>query len=255
MEFYDSMEMKPEEVAEPEEILTKLMAERKKLINGYYGDSRNDKQRLDESLLPSHYAISLSGEPTMYPKLPKLIKYLNSLEETKSIFLVTNGQEPDMIQKLQDEDALPTQLYLSTNAADRESFLRINKPKYDDSWERWNKTLGMLKHLNTRTVLRITLIRNYNDQNEMIPAFAEMVKKASPHFIEIKSYMHIGRSTNRLEHENMLEMYEVKKFSEQIVEQSKIFSIMDESIISRISVLQNNERLIDRLIPTYVNTN
>jgi len=255
MEFYDSMEMKPEEVAEPKEILTKLMAERKKLINGYYGDSRNDKQRLDESLLPSHYAISLSGEPTMYPKLPKLIKYLNSLEETKSIFLVTNGQEPDMIQKLQDEDALPTQLYLSTNAADRESFLRINKPKYDDSWERWNKTLGMLKHLNTRTVLRITLIRNYNDQNEMIPAFAEMVKKASPHFIEIKSYMHIGRSTNRLEHENMLEMYEVKKFSEQIVEQSKIFSIMDESIISRISVLQNNERLIDRLIPTYVNTN
>jgi len=255
MEFYDSMEMKPEEVAEPKEILTKLMAERKKLINGYYGDSRNDKQRLDESLLPSHYAISLSGEPTMYPKLPKLIKYLNSLEETKSIFLVTNGQEPDMIQKLQDEDALPTQLYLSTNAADRESFLRINKPKYDDSWERWNKTLGMLKHLNTRTVLRITLIRNYNDQNEMIPAFAEMVEKASPHFIEIKSYMHIGRSTNRLEHENMLEMYEVKKFSEQIVEQSKIFSIMDESIISRISVLQNNERLIDRLIPTYVNTN
>ena len=255
MEFYDSMEMKPEEVAEPEAILTKLMAERKKLINGYYGDSRNDKQRLDESLLPSHYAISLSGEPTMYPKLPELIKYLNSLEETKSIFLVTNGQEPDMIQKLQDEDALPTQLYLSTNAADRESFLRINKPKYDDSWERWNKTLGMLKHLNTRTVLRITLIRNYNDQNEMIPAFAEMVKKASPHFIEIKSYMHIGRSTNRLEHENMLEMYEVKKFSEQIAEQSKIFSIMDESIISRISVLQNNERLINRLIPTYANTN
>ncbi len=255
MEFYDSMEMKLEEVAEPEEILTKLMVERKKLINGYYGDSRNDKQRLDESLLPSHYAISLSGEPTMYPKLPELIKYLNSLEETKSIFLVTNGQEPDMIQKLQDEDALPTQLYLSTNAADHESFLRINKPKYDDSWERWNKTLGMLKHLNTRTVLRITLIRNYNDQKEMIPAFAEMVKKASPHFIEIKSYMHIGRSTNRLEHENMLEMYEVKKFSDQIAEQSKIFSIMDESIISRISVLQNNKRIIDRLIPTYVNTN
>ena len=98
MEFYDSMEMKPEQVAEPEQILTKLMGERKKLINGFYGDSRNDKQRLDESLLPAHYAISLSGEPTMYPKLPELIKYLKSLEATKSIFLVTNGQEPDMIQ-------------------------------------------------------------------------------------------------------------------------------------------------------------
>jgi tRNA wybutosine-synthesizing protein 1 len=254
MEFYDSLEMKPEQVAEPEEILTKLMAERKKLINGYYGDSRNDKQRLDESLLPSHYAISLSGEPTMYPKLPELIKYLNSLEATKSIFLVTNGQEPDMIQRLQDEDALPTQLYLSTNAADYESFLKINKPKYDDSWERWNRTLDMLKHLNTRTVLRITLIRGYNDQMDMIPTFAKMFRESSPHFIEIKSYMHIGRSTNRLEHSNMLEMEEVKRFSEEVAKQSQIFSVMDESFVSRISILQNNERFIDRWIPTYANT-
>ncbi|HJM00956.1 MAG TPA: 4-demethylwyosine synthase TYW1 [Nitrosopumilus sp.] len=255
MEFYDAMNMEVKQVAEPEQILRKLMSERKKLIDGFYGDSRNDNQRLDESLLPTHYAISLSGEPTMYPKLPELIKYLKSLEATKSIFLVTNGQEPDMIQRLQDEDALPTQLYLSTNAADYESFIEINKPKYDDSWERWNKTLDMLKNLNTRTVLRITLIRNYNDQKEMIPAFAEMFRKASPHFIEIKSYMHIGRSTNRLEHENMLEMSEVKKFSEEISKQSKIFSVMDESLVSRISILQNNERFIDRWIPSYVNTN
>ena len=256
MEFYDSMKMEPEQVAEPEQILRKLMSERKKLIDGFYGDSRNDNQRLDESLLPTHYAISLSGEPTMYPKLPELIKYLKSLEATKSIFLVTNGQEPDMIQKLQDEDALPTQLYLSTNAADYESFIKINKPKYDDSWERWNRTLDMLKNLDTRTVLRITLIRDYNDQKEMIPTFADMFRKASPHFIEIKSYMHIGRSTNRLEHENMLEMHEVKKkFSEEIAKQSKIFSVMDESLVSRISILQNNERFIDRYIPTYANTN
>ena len=254
MEFYDAMEMEPKQVAEPEQILRKLMGERKKLIDGFYGDSRNDNQRLDESLLPTHYAISLSGEPTMYPKLPELIKYLKSLEATKSIFLVTNGQETDMIQRLQDEDALPTQLYLSTNAADYESFIKINKPKYDDSWERWNRTLNMLKDLDTRTVLRITLIRNYNDQKEMIPAFAEMFRKASPHFIEIKSYMHIGRSTNRLEHENMLEMSEVKKFSEEIAKQSKIFSVMDESLVSRISILQNNERFIDRWISAYANT-
>jgi tRNA wybutosine-synthesizing protein 1 len=255
MEFYDSLKMEPEKVSEPKEILTKLMEERKKLIMGYYGDSRNDKQRLDESLLPSHYAISLSGEPTMYPKLPELIKYLKSLEATKSIFLVTNGQEPDMIQRLQDEDALPTQLYLSTNAADYDSFLKINRPKYDDSWQRWNRTLEMLKRLDTRTVLRITLIRDYNDQKEMIPAFASMLKQASPHFIEIKSYMHIGRSTNRLEHSNMLEMEEVRKFSDEIAKHSEIFSIMDESLVSRIVILQNNQRTINRWISAYSNTN
>jgi len=103
MEFYDSLKMEPDKVAEPREIVTKLMEERKKLIVGHYGDPRQDRQKLDESLLPSHYAISLSGEPTMYPKLPELIKYLKSLSQTKSIFLVTNGQEPEMIQRLQDE--------------------------------------------------------------------------------------------------------------------------------------------------------
>ncbi len=255
MEFYDSLKMEPEKVAEPEEVLKKLMEERRKLIMGHYGDSRNDKNKLDESLLPSHYAISLSGEPTMYPKLPELIKYLKSLKETKSIFLVTNGQEPDMIKRLADEDALPTQLYLSTNAADYESFRKINRPRYEDSWERWNSSLEMLKELDTRTVLRITLIRDYNTSDEMIPAFASMIRDASPHFIEIKSYMHIGRSTNRLERENMLELDEVMHFSSELVRQSKIFSVMDESHISRIVVLQNQERFTDRWISSYLDTN
>ena len=255
MEFYDSLKMEPEIVAEPEEILTKLMEERRKLIMGHYGDIRSDKQKLDESLLPSHYSISLSGEPTMYPKLPELIKYLKSLKATKSTFLVTNGQEPDMIKRLSDEDALPTQLYLSTNAADYESFLKINRPRYKDSWERWNTTLEMLKELDTRTVLRITLIRNYNTSDEMIPALASMIKRSSPHFIEVKSYMHIGRSTNRLERTHMLEFDEVKRFASELASQSKIFSVMDESDISRIVVLQNQERFIDRWIPAYLETN
>ena len=255
MEFYDSLAMEPERVAEPEDIMQKLMAERRKLIMGHYGDPNQDKQKLDESLLPSHYAISLSGEPTMYPKLPELIKYLKSLEVTKSIFLVTNGQEPDMIQRLADEDALPTQLYLSTNAADQNSFLKINRPRYDDSWKRWNETLELLSSLDTRTVLRITLIKNWNDSKEMIPAFTEMFDKSNPHFIEIKSYMHIGRSTNRLEHENMLDMDEVRSFASGVSQHSNRFSVMDESEISRIVILQNKKRFTDRYLSAYQETN
>ena len=250
MEFYDSLKMEPERVVEPEQILEKLMDERQRLIMGYYGNPDNDRTKLDESLLPSHYAISLSGEPTMYPKLPEMIRYLKALKNTKSIFLVTNGQEPEMLRRLQDEDALPTQLYLSTNAADRDSFMRINRPRYEDSWERWNESLALLKELDTRTVLRITLIRDYNTDESMIPAFASMLNDSSPHFVEIKSYMHIGRSTNRLERDNMLELDEVRKFSRGITGRGGIFSIIDESFISRIVLLQNRERRIDRWIPT-----
>lgn len=254
MEFYDSLQMDSNKVAEPEEIVTKLMQERRGLIMGYYGDKKAITKKLDESLLPAHYAISLSGEPTMYPKLPDLIKYLKSLKATKSIFLVTNGQEPQMLQRLQDEDALPTQIYLSTNAADYDSFMEINKPRYDDSWERWNKSLDLLSKLDTRTVLRMTLIRNHNNSDSMIPAFAEMIRRANVHFIEIKSYMHIGRSTNRLDRSDMLEFEEVSHFASELARQSQIYSVMDDSVMSRIVVLQNQERFIDRWISAYAQT-
>jgi tRNA wybutosine-synthesizing protein 1 len=252
MEFYNSMQMPQDKVSKPEEIVLSLMAERRKLIMGHYGDPRQDRKKLDESLLPSHYAISLSGEPTMYPQLPQLIKYLKTLPETKSIFLVTNGQEPEMLQRLQDEDALPTQLYLSTNAPDEETFQLVNKPRYKDAWQRWNTSLEMLSKLDTRTVIRITLIKEYNTSDRLIPKFAYMLKHANAHFIEAKSYMHVGRSTNRLEYSNVLEMSEVRHFATELSKQSEIYSVMDESVMSRIVVLQNQKRFIDRLIPAYV---
>ena len=251
MEFYDSLKMDEQRVAEPEDIMRKLMEERRKLIVGHYGDPSQDKQKIEESLTPSHYAISLSGEPTMYPKLPELIKYLKSLEATKSIFLVTNGQEPEMIQRLADADALPNQLYLSTNAADYDSFLKINRPRYEDSWNRWNKTLEMLADLDTRTVLRVTLIRDWNNLDKMIGGFASIFERSNAHFIELKSYMHIGRSTNRLEYENMVEMDDVREFSKQIVNHSDRFQVMDESQVSRIVVLQNKKRFTERYLSAY----
>ncbi|MGQ0795075.1 MAG: 4-demethylwyosine synthase TYW1, partial [Nitrosopumilaceae archaeon] len=253
MEFYNSMEMSEDKVAEPEQVVANLMEERRKLIMGHYGDPNQDKKKLDESLLPTHYAISLSGEPTMYPKLPQLIKYLKTLSETKSIFLVTNGQEPDMLQRLQDEDALPTQLYLSTNAPNEQVFQLVNKPRYKDSWKRWNTSLEMLSKMNTRTVLRITLIKEYNSGDELIHEFAKMLKHANPHFVEIKSYMHVGRSTNRLEYSNVLDMSEVRHFASELASKSEVFSVMDESIMSRIVVLQNQKRFIDRWIPSHAN--
>ena len=37
-------------------------------------------------------------------------------------------------------------------------------------------TWNVKTSFNTRTVLRVTLIRNYNDQENMIPAFAKMFR-------------------------------------------------------------------------------
>lgn len=247
-EFYDTLQMPSHLVDEPDVIVSNLMKERERLLSGFYGNEKNDKRKLDESLLPTHYAISLSGEPTMYPKLPQLIKYLMSLKATRSIFLVTNGQEPEMLRRLEDEDALPTQLYLSTNATNRKMFYLINRPRHKNAWERWCESLEFLANARTRTVLRMTMIRGYNEEFNNAENFAQLISKANPHFVEIKSYMHIGMSVQRLEKSNMLEMSEVRTFVDHLINKLPGFFIMDESEISRIVVLQNQDRYTNRYI-------
>lgn len=250
-EFYDTLEMPVHLVDEPEIIVQNLLEERRKLLIGFYGKENVNSSKLDESLFPEHYALSLSGEPTMYPKLPQLIKYLFKLKATKSIFLVTNGQEPTMLQRLCDENALPTQIYLSTNASNKTMFHKINGPRHKDAWKRWLQSLDLLSVMKTRTVLRMTLIRNFNDHPRYHEGFSQLIEKGSPNFIELKSYMHVGMSTNRLAHENMLSMEEVRSYSNGVLKYLPEFSIMDESNISRIVVLQNNKRYISRWIENY----
>ena len=63
--------------------------------------------------------------------------------------------------------------------------------------------------------------------------------------------MHIGRSTNRLEHSDMLEMDEVRYFADKLVQENSTFTVMDESEISRIVILQNKKRFVARFLPTY----
>jgi tRNA wybutosine-synthesizing protein 1 len=156
-----------------------------------------------------------------------------------------------MLQRLIDEDALPTQLYLSTNASNKKMFAIINRPRYKDAWERWQKSLELLSEMNTRTVLRMTVIRNYNDTKSNVDEFARMMERGNPHFIEIKSYMHIGMSTQRLENSDMLEMNEIRNYSNLLCKSMNKFSVMDESEISRIVVLQNHERFTERWIEGY----
>jgi tRNA wybutosine-synthesizing protein 1 len=201
-----------------------------------------------EAMMPSHYAISLSGEPTMYPRLPELIRYLKSLRNTKSIFLVTNGQEPEMLYRLQEEDALPTQLYLSTNAPNRRLFYMVNKPKHRDAWERWLRSLHFLNEANTRTVVRITLMRSLNGGLDLVPDFADMIKHGNPHFIEVKSYMHVGYSNQRLEESDMMEMDEVRLYANALADAIGCYRLMDESVESRVVVLQNTDRNVGRWV-------
>jgi tRNA wybutosine-synthesizing protein 1 len=252
-EDFDSFAPDEFNVMEPEEIVRGVLKERERLLSGYWGHA-GARARVKEALAPTHWAISLSGEPTLYPKLPELVKYIKSLPHTRSVFIVTNGQHPEMLERLIKEDALPTQLYLSMNAPNKELFYVINVPvmNREDAWERWLRSLDLLAAMPTRTVVRITLIRSLNYDEKYLQEFAQLVKRGNPHFVEVKSYMHLGRSTNRLKREDMLSHEEVvawaKALRDELERIGARFAYMDDDEPSRIAVLQNLDRYVDRWI-------
>jgi len=253
-ESFDPYEPGYGEVMSPEEIINGVLKERRRLLSGYFGHSRSSRGKVLEALQPTHWAISLSGEPTMYPRLPELIKAIKALPNTKSVFLVTNGLYPEMIERLWREDALPTQLYLSLNAPNRELFYRIANPVMhrDDAWERVLRSLELLSKIPTRTVVRITLIRGWNTMEDLIPQFAEVLGIGNPHFIEPKSYMNLGHSVYKLTKDNMLRHSEVREWSMMLLkalrDKGMDYVFMDEDPNSRITVLQNMKRYVDRWI-------
>ncbi len=53
-------------------------------------------ERLSEGMAPQHCALSLVGEPIMYPEINTLVRLLHQKEI--STFLVTNAQFPEAIR-------------------------------------------------------------------------------------------------------------------------------------------------------------
>lgn len=202
------------------------------LLVGYYGNEKADKKKLKEAESPKHFAISLAGEPTMFPKLKELIEELH--RQGKSTFVVTNGMFPEVLRKIN-----PTQLYISIDAPNKELFYKIDKPLYKDAWERFNKSLEVISKKKCRTAARITLIKGMNMED--LEGYAKLIKKANPDFVEVKAYMFVGSSRERLLMENMPFHPEVVEFSKQLEKLLKKWKIIDEQEESRVVLLAKNK--------------
>ncbi len=253
-ESYDYYIPKPEEVYDPPEIVEGILKERKRLLSGYFGHPKCTRERVEEALRPTHWAISLSGEPCLYPKLPELILYLREQPYMRSIFVVTNGRVPEMIEKMDREDTLPTQLYLSLTAPNEELYNKIHVPilNRESAWKDFNRSLELLSTVRTRTVIRLTLIKGWNTEEKYVQEFAELIRKANPHFIEVKSYMSLGYSLYKIGREGMLRHEEVLQYSKKLLrelnKETDRYEIVDESLDSRIVLIQNKVRRIERQI-------
>ncbi len=210
----------------PEFIVEESIKAQRKLLSGFWGNPDVDRKKLEEAYDPNQAAISLIGEPTLYPYLPELVEEFKKRGFTT--FVVSNGTNPEMIEKVE-----PTQLYVSLTAYDENSHLRLNRP-IKSFWDRINQTLKILSEKDCRTVIRLTLIRGYNMYPEK---FAPLIEKASPMFVEAKAYMYLGYSRLRLPPDAMPEHEDVKTFAEELAKLIG-YEIVDESPASRVVLLR-----------------
>ena len=217
---------------DPDFIIKNCIKEQIRYLSGFGGNPRINKERYKEALKPKHFAISLAGEPTLYPLLPLLI---NRINKNMTTFLVTNGTNPDMLKKLLKSQ--PTQLYLTLPAPDQTTYIKTCAPLIKDGWDRILKSLKLISRFN-RSVIRLTLVRGLN----MVKAegYARLVEESRPDFIEVKAYMWVGYSRERLSVNEMPLHSEIKKFAEMICKNSSYF-IADESPISRVVLLMNKD--------------
>ncbi len=225
-----------ESIDDPAFIVEGTIEAQRKLLSGFGGNEKTSEEKFERAMEPQHVAISLDGEPTLYPKLAELIKEYK--KKGFSTFVVSNGLLPDRIEKLFEEP--PTQLYISVDAPNEELFTIIDRPIIKNAWQGLYKTLSMLPKLREkmRTVLRFTLIKGLNIIEP--EQWADIIKLSNPMFVEVKAYMWVGMSRERLEQFNMPEHEEVKQFALEIAKHAD-YKLIDEHEPSRVVLLMKED--------------
>jgi tRNA wybutosine-synthesizing protein 1 len=218
------------EIDDANDILDSAVSAHRRLLSGFGGNPEVEKKKLKEAQKPKHCAISLAGEPTIYPKINELIEECHRREMTT--FLVTNGLHPDVLEDLVE----PTQLYISLVAPDEKLYETICQPQVKDGWKRLNKSLELMPSFKCRKVIRLTLVKGLNLQNAS--GYARLIEKAEPDFIEAKAYMHVGFARARLKIESMPSLAEIKTIARELAREVG-YNVVDESAPSRVVLLKN----------------
>lgn len=231
----------------PETIIEECLIGRKKLLTGFGGHARLDKKRFEESHNPSHFAISLIGEPTLYPYIGDLVSEIRKRGSTS--FIVTNGLHPELLKKLEKKNQLPTQLYVSLNSSNKKDYIEWQRSTKKNAWEKYNETLELLNKFTKkgkRTVFRMTVARGKNDDDKHIKEFASLIKKAGVMYVEVKSYMPLGYARARMGYEIMPTLKEIQVFAKKLAKASG-YLVLDKHVPSKIVLLGKDKEAKKRM--------
>ena len=221
----------------PKEVLDAAIDAQKELLSGWKGNSKTSMKTFVQSMDPVHVAISLDGEPTLYPEIAGLIKEIK--ERGMTAFLVTNGTMPNRLRELLQKDAQPTNIYISVYATNPEDYKKITNSFVPDAFDRVLKSLKLMKEFtDSRTIFRMTLVKGLNLKDA--EGFAKLINMAQPKFIEFKGYTWTGESQKRLQKDNMPQMDDLEEFAQEIAKLTG-YAIKHRDITSRVIVFVKDE--------------
>jgi len=229
---------RPPIVDDPEVLVEESIRVHRQIMAGFKGNPRADRELVEEALNPRHAAISLAGEPLLYPRLGELISEYHKRNVTT--FLVTHGTRPDVLKNLERE---PTQLYISFEAWDKNSYEYFNRPLVPRAWELFQETIEYVRSFKSPVTFRITLIRWFNDHEEALRQFAKFIERGYPHYVEVKAYMYLGVSKGRLSRDNMPTHKEVREFAKKLSDITG-YKLLSESVPSRVVLISRVEKPI-----------
>jgi len=215
---------------DPETIVEGSLRAHRKAISGFGGNPNVSEDMLSDAMNPVHAAISLEGEPTIYPHLGELVQTYYD-HGYKSVFIVTNGIDPEALANLSTE---PSQLYVSVCAPDEETYLRTCRPLVPDGWEKLKETMEVLRSFSCPTVLRHTLVPELNMVNPV--GYARLAELSDAMYLEPKAAMSVGYARRRFAYDEMAWHEDVRAFAEQLAAESG-YNILDEQPASAIVLL------------------
>lgn len=215
---------------EPKEIIDDGIKAQRSLLVGYFGNEKANQRKVQQAQHPNNAAISLAGEPLLYPPIEDLLEEFRRRKFTT--FLVTNGLTPEKLENLSVE---PTQLYISLDAPTQKVYKNLCQPQIEDGWEKLNQSLDILSTFDCRTVIRMTCVKDYNMLNPQ--DYADIINRSNPDFVEVKAYMYVGSSRERLKLDNMPSYPQMQIFAQSIADLCDK-KIIDESRASRVLLLQ-----------------
>ena len=215
-------------VDEPETILDECIAARRKLLEGFGGHPKA-RGKMWEAERPNQVAISLDGEPLLYPKISDLIETV--LARKMTAYLVTNGTLPNVLKDLME----PTNLYITLAGPNKKVFNETTRPLINNAWEKLQESLEMLGSFSCATVVRLTLVKGLNF---VAPEqYAKLIEKSDARFAEVKAAMSVGAARERFSYEAMPLHPEIRAFAKKIADASG-YRIKDDNSASRVVLLE-----------------